>query len=95
MTWCDALSDALIAQASRVDTKNGATNLNSICLVAYAKGGIIACSIAGTIEMGDGKDVDPNFYFGVYAGLIVILLVAAVYLNRDNEPDIILRQRNR
>ena len=30
MTWCDAISDALMAQASRFDLKNGATNLNTI-----------------------------------------------------------------
>ena len=93
MTWSDAISDALIAQASRVDLKNGATNLNSMTQIAYAFGGGLACTIAGFIELGDGKDVDPNWYFGVYAFLIFILLIASIFLNRDLEPEIILRQR--
>lgn len=91
MTWSDAISDALMAQASRVDLKNGATNLNTIAQMAYACGGAIACSVAGFIELGDEKDVDPNLYFGVYAFLIFVLLIASVFLNRDLEPEIILR----
>jgi hypothetical protein len=93
MTWCDAISDALIAQASRVDLINGATNLNTVTMLAFAMGGIIACSAAGTIELDDGKDVDPNWYFGIYAGLIFILLIAAILLNRELEPELILLQR--
>jgi MFS family permease len=93
MTWSDAISDALIAQASRVDLKNGATNLNGLTNISYALGGAIACAIAGTIELSDGKDCDPNWYFGVYAFLIFILLLASIFLNRDLEPEIILRQR--
>lgn len=93
MTWSDAISDALIAQASRVDLKNGATNLNTMTQIAYAFGGAIACTIAGFIELGDGKDVDPNVYFGTYAFLILILLIASIFLNRDLEPEIILHQR--
>lgn len=91
MTWCDAISDALIAQASRADLKSGATNLNSICSFAYALGGIIACTSAGFIELSDGKNVDPNVYFGTYAGLIAILLLASIWLNRELEPEIILQ----
>ena len=51
MTWCDAISDALIAQASRVDLKNGAANLNSVATVAGALGGITACLGAACIEL--------------------------------------------
>jgi len=58
-------------------------------------GGIIACVCAGFIELDDGKDVDPNFYFGIYAGLIFILLLAAIFLNRKLEPEIIILQRLR
>lgn len=76
-----------------MDLKNGATNLNTITIISYACGGAIACTIAGFIELGDGKDVDPNWYFGVYAFLIFILLVASIFLNRDLEPEIILKQR--
>ena len=89
MTWCDAISDALIAQASRVDLLNGATNLNTVTMLAFAFGGIIACSAAGTIELDDDA-VDPNWYFGIYAGLIFILLIAAILLNKELEPEIIL-----
>lgn len=96
MTWCDAISDALIAQASRVDLKNGATNLNTITSLTYAAGGLIACIIAGSIELEDnGKNVDPNFYFGVYTFLIFILLLASIFLNRNLEPEFILRQREK
>jgi hypothetical protein len=45
--------------------------------------------------MGEGKDVDPNWYFGVYSFLIFILLVASIFLNRDLEPEIVLRQREK
>lgn len=89
MTWCDALSDALIAQASRFDLKNGAANLNVITIIAFGLGGIIACISAGLIEIDDGRDVDPNFYFGTYAALIVGLLIAAICLNSLNEPEIV------
>ena len=51
MTWCDAVSDALIAQASRSDLQSGAANLNTITMVAFAFGGIIACTSAGFIEL--------------------------------------------
>ena len=51
MTWCDAITDALIAQASRVDLKNGASNLNTIAVLSFALGGMIACLSAGFIEL--------------------------------------------
>jgi len=88
MTWCDAITDALIAQASRSDLKHGAANLNTICTFAYALGGIIACVSAGSIEIQDGK-TDPNFYFGTYGFLILCLLIASIFLNRALEPEII------
>lgn len=89
MTWCDALSDALIAQASRFDLKNGAANLNVVTSIAYAFGGITACVCGGFIEIDDGHDVDPNFYFGTYAALIFGLLIAAICLDKNNEPEIL------
>lgn len=95
MTWCDAISDALIAQASRNDLKNGANNLNTITTYAFALGGITACSAAGTIELDDGKDVDPNVYFGTYAALIFCLLIASIFLNKKLEPELILLRRER
>ena len=93
MTWCDSISDALIAQASRSDLQSGAANLNTITMIAFALGGIIACTSAGFIEMNGGDDIDPNFYFGSYAGLIFILLLASIFLNRQFEPDVILLKR--
>jgi hypothetical protein len=54
MTWCDSIVDALIAQSSRYDLKNGANNLNTFTVYSYASGGIIACCVAGTIELDDG-----------------------------------------
>lgn len=51
MTWNDAITDALIAQASRVDLLNGASNLNSLATIAFALGGIIACLSAGFIGL--------------------------------------------
>ena len=95
MTWCDAISDALIAQASRIDFNKGAANLNSLTMLAFAFGGIIACVSAGCIELDDGKDVDPNVYFGTYAGLIFLLFIAAIFLNKKLEPEIILQHRIR
>ena len=95
MTWCDAISDALIAQASRIDFSKGAANLNSLTMLAFALGGIVACVSAGCIELDDGKDVDPNVYFGTYAGLIFMLFLAAIFLNKKLEPEIILQHRIR
>lgn len=39
--------------------------------------------------MDEEREVDPNYYFGAYAGLIVILLVASIFLDSVNEPEII------
>ena len=51
MTWCDAISDALIAQASRIDLDYGAANLNTLTQFSFAAGGVIACISAGVVEM--------------------------------------------
>ena len=93
MTWCDDVSDALIAQASRIDLKRGAINLNTICIFAFACGGVVACSCAGFIELSYEDDYDPNILFGVYIAIITVLLIASFFLNRDLEPEIILKQR--
>ena len=89
MTWNDALTDALIAQASRSDLKSGSSNLNTITAYSLAIGGIIACLSAGFIELQEDNDIDPNLYFGTYGFLIVILLLASIFLNRALEPEII------
>lgn len=49
----------------------------------------MACITAGSIEIDESREVDPNLYFGAYAGLIVILFIAAVFLDSVNEPEII------
>lgn len=95
MTWSDAISNALIAQASRFDLKKGSANLNSITIIAYGLGGLIACVSAGLIELDDGHEVDPNMYFGTYAGLIFILFIASCFLNKRLEPERILQHRIR
>jgi len=90
MTWCDAITDALIAQASRDDLKKGAADLNTVAALAYAVGGIIACICAGSIELNPNEEeVDPNWYFGTYGFLILILLITSIFLNRRHEPEII------
>jgi hypothetical protein len=89
MTWNDSITDALVAQASRSDLKNGAANLNTITTLSMALGGIIACMSAGFIDISDGKEVDPNIYFGTYGFLILILLISSIFLNRALEPEII------
>lgn len=94
MTWCDAITDALIAQASRSDLKHGAANLNTIAVLAMAFGGVVACVSAGFIELQDGK-TDPNVYFGTYGGLILMLLIASIFLNKALEPEIIEFQRSK
>jgi hypothetical protein len=93
MTWNDAITDALIAQASRNDLGNGAANLNTIATCAMALGGIVACLSAGSIELNGGDDIDPNIYFGTYMGLICTLLIASIWMNQDLEPEVILQQR--
>ena len=92
MTWCDATSDALIAQASRVDLKDGSTNLNSITYFSFAIGGIVACIGAGFIDMNE-DGVEPNYFFGAYALLMLIICITSFFLNRDLEPELILQQR--
>lgn len=73
--------------------KHGAANLNSVATVAGALGGFTACITAGAIEINGGDDIDPNIYFGTYMGLICLLLIASICLNRDLEPEIIMHQR--
>jgi len=46
---------------------------------------------AGFIELNGEKDFDPNVFFGIYAGLIIILLIASIFLEKGHEPEIILR----
>jgi len=90
MTWNDAITDALVAQASRYDLVNGAANLNTVAFISMALGGIIACASAGFIELQNDDDLDPNIYFGTYMGLICILLIASIFMNTKLEPEIIL-----
>lgn len=45
--------------------------------------------------MNEGSATDPNIFFATYAGLILILLVAAIYLNPDLEPEVVLQIRAR
>ena len=73
--------------------ENGSADLNSYVNVAYASGGITACCAAGMMQLLGGDDLDPNVYFGTYLGLICLVLVSAIFLNRDFEPEFILHQR--
>ena len=67
--------------------------MNVVTAIAFAFGGITACTCGGFIEIDDGHDVDPNFYFGTYAALIFGLLIASICLDRNNEPEIIRMSR--
>ena len=90
MVWCDTMSDALIAQASRDDLERGASVLNGVTIVGMSLGGIIACLYGGYIEMDDKNNTeDPNVYFFIYAILICILLLASIILSSRLEPPII------
>ena len=40
-----------------------------------------------------GKDLEPNVYFGTYLGIIILLLISSIFLNRNLEPEIIIHQR--
>jgi Ni/Fe-hydrogenase subunit HybB-like protein len=95
MTWNDAITDALTAQAARNDLANGAANLNTVSIIGMACGGIVACTSAGFIEFTGDEDLDPNIYFGTYMALICLLLLASIFMNNDLEPEIILHQRER
>ena len=96
MTYCDAISDALIVQNSKI-SESAANNLNSLTMFASAFGGILGCSFAALIELVQTKRttsiIDPNTYFGIYAFLIFVLLVGVVRLNPNLEPEIILKRR--
>ena len=56
---------------------------------------MIACLIAGSVEMEEGTNTDPKLFFAGYAVLIFILLIAAINLNKDCEPEIVLQIRKR
>jgi hypothetical protein len=56
-------------------------------------GGIVACVCAGFIELNYENDYDPNILFGVYIGIITVLLIASIFLNSNLEPEVILKQR--
>ncbi len=62
MTWCDALSDALISQESRKDLKYGASNLNTIANLAFSFGGLIACGLASFFEIYTLKTFIQTFF---------------------------------
>lgn len=95
MTWCDALCDALICQESRKDLKHGASNLNTITNSSFAFGGLIACGLAGFIELYYTETFDPNIFFGIFAFLIFIQFLSTLYLNRNLEPEIVLIKREK
>lgn len=67
--------------------------MNSLTLISYALGGMIGCGVAGTIQASSNKNLNPNIYFGVYTGLIVLMFSATLLLNRNLEPEIVLRAR--
>ena len=90
MTWNDAITDALIAQVAREDLENGSVELNTFAKIAGSAGGILACISAGTMVLFGGKDLDPNAYFGTYLGILILLLISSIFLNRNFEPEIIL-----
>ena len=97
MTFCDAITDALVVQNSRIEPVNGSENLNSVTVMAYAMGGIIGCGSAFIIEivdLGQGEGnitkVDPNIYFGIYTVLILALFIVVVRMNSSLEPQIVL-----
>lgn len=50
MTICDAISDALVVQSSRLDPIKGADNLNSMTMFSFSFGGIVGCGVAAFIE---------------------------------------------
>ena len=72
---------------------NGSGFLNSLTLISYALGGIIGCGFAGAIQGNSSKNLNPNIYFAVYTLIIILMFSATLLLNRNLEPDIILRSR--
>lgn len=103
MTMCDALTDALIVQSSRID-EHGAENLNSLTQIAYSLGGIFGCSLAGSITLWDSyvqaegnskKLLDPNVYFLGYTLLIFLLTLSVLFMSPALEPEVVIQQRTR
>ena len=99
MTYCDAITDALVVQASRMDSEAGSENLNSLTQLAFALGGLLGCGFAGVIEIREvmgwdiGKPPDANLYFLIYTFFIVLLFVSVIRLDSNLEPEIIISQR--
>ena len=103
MTMCDALTDALVVQASRINS-HGAENLNSLTLIAYSLGGILGFSLAGSITLWDSyvqaqgntkQLLDPNVYFCAYTLLIFLLTISVMCMSPALEPDVVIQQRQR
>ena len=90
MTVCDAISDALIVQASRLDPEHGADDLNSLTQGAAAAGGLIGCGVAGILELYSEETIDPNLFFGLYTFLITTLTVSVCALTQNMEPEVVL-----
>ena len=89
MTICDAIGDALMVQASRLDPEHGADDLNSVTQMGLATGGIIGCSIAGFLEYSSVTEIDPNLFFGLYTFLITIMTISVAALSKNMEPEIV------
>lgn len=93
MTVCDAISDALIVQASRLDPEHGADDLNSVTQMSAAAGGLIGCGVAGFLELRSEDAIDPNLFFGLYTFLISLMTISVATLSRNMEPEIVVEQR--
>ena len=89
MTICDAIADALMVQASRLDPEHGAEDLNSMSQMGYAIGGIIGCSIAGFLEYSSTHEIDPNLFFGLYTFMTMIMTISVAALSKNMEPEIV------
>lgn len=91
MTVCDAIGDALIVQAARLDPEHGADNLNSVTQGAAAAGGLIGCGVAGLLEYYSVETADPNIFFGLYSFLITLLTVSVAAMSHNMEPEIVVQ----
>lgn len=56
LTWLDTLAEALIAQASRYDLKNGAANLHIFMIYCVGFGGLTACIVGGSFELKEYRE---------------------------------------
>ena len=80
MAYCDTVTDALSAQASKHGIRDAHENLQYVEMISQAFGGVTGCLLAAAFQQSAVLNKPQNL-FGVYIGLQVVLFLSAFLLN--------------